>query len=49
MNRRTDRDLAILAGGALLMSAVAAFWHVWDAAGAAFALALALGYWARRR
>ena len=49
MNRRTDRDLAILAGGALLMAAVAAIGTVWDAAGAAFALALALGYWARRR
>lgn len=49
MNRRTDRDLVLLAGGALLMAAVAAIGRVWDAAGAAFALALLLGYWARRR
>ena len=47
--RRTDRDLAILAGGALLLAAVAAFWNHWDAAAAAFGLALLLGYWARRR
>lgn len=49
MTIRANRDLIILAGGALLTAAVAAIGRVWDAAGAAFALALALGYWARRR
>ncbi len=32
---RTDRDLASLAGGALLLGAVAAFGKVWDATVAA--------------
>jgi len=32
MKRQTDYDLLLLAGGALALAAVAAFWHVWDVA-----------------
>ena len=46
---RTDHNLAILAGGALALAAVAAICEAWDAAGAASGLAVLFWYWARRR
>ena len=44
MTMRTDRDLAILAGGALALATVAAIGKVWDAAGA---VAVMLAWWSR--